>query len=329
MELDRAVGGGRGELDPTASVPKGVVDQVPERLLEPEAIGLHTEAVSGPPEHVRPPVEAADDAREELVDVDVLDAERDPASVAARDQEQVLGELREALRLARRRGHRGPQFGDRARLARGQLELGAEQRERRPQLVARVGDELPLTLEGRLEPVEHLVQRRPEPLQLIAGRRHRQPLAGRLGRDRGRAPAHRLDLLQRDAREAVADERGEEERDRAGDQELVAEARQRLRPILAGRADDEDAGSDRDGQQPRRLVEPRQRRAVRVERVPTGLAHLGRLQQRHRPERTGRLEHVSARVEELGVALSALDEAAARVLRERRVRLTDERGEVL
>ena len=38
VELDRAVGGGRGELDPTASVPKGVVDQVPERLLEAEAV---------------------------------------------------------------------------------------------------------------------------------------------------------------------------------------------------------------------------------------------------------------------------------------------------
>ena len=45
--------------------------------------------------------------------------------------------------------------------------------------------------------VEHRVQRLAEPLDLVAGLRHGQPLAGRLGRDRGCAAAHRLDRAQR------------------------------------------------------------------------------------------------------------------------------------
>ena len=57
-----------------------------------------------------------------------------------------------------------------------ELELGPEQRERRPQLVARIRDESPLARERGLEPAEHLVQRLAEPRDLVVRGRHRQPL---------------------------------------------------------------------------------------------------------------------------------------------------------
>ena len=195
--------------------------------------------------------------------------------------------------------------------------------------MARVGDEVPLALECRLEPVEHLVQRRPESLQLVPGGRNGETLAPSVRRDRRRPPAHRLDLPQREPGEAVSGEGGQEQRDRARDQELVAEASERLGPVLASRADDQDPASDRNREQPRRLVETRERSAIGVERASARLAKLRPAQQRHRPQRPRRLEDASPRVEKLRVALAPLDEAGAAVVREGRVRLAYERGEIL
>ena len=175
-------------------------------------------------------------------DIERLEPERESAAVGARDQEQVLGQVREALGLVRR-----PRIAWRSssvdRLAECELELGPQQRERRPQLVTGVGDELALARERGLEPVEQLVQRLAKTLDLVARCRDRQPLARRLGRDRRGPPAHRLDLAQRQAGEPVAEERREDQRDRACDQQLVAKAGQRLGAVLQRGADDEDAGA--------------------------------------------------------------------------------------
>ena len=51
--------------------------------------------------------------------------------------------------------------------------LGPEQRQRCPQLVARVGDEAALMLEGRVQPGEHVVERDGEARDLVARARHR------------------------------------------------------------------------------------------------------------------------------------------------------------
>ena len=48
------------------------------------------------------------------------------------------------------------------------LELGLDHRDRRAELVAGVGDEAPLALEGPPQPVEHLVERLAEPADLVA-----------------------------------------------------------------------------------------------------------------------------------------------------------------
>ena len=94
----------------------------------------------------------------------------------------------------------------------GQLELGAEDRQRRAQLVAGVGDEGALVLQRVAEPVEHLVQRLPEPRDLVAGGGDRQALVRRGGRDLRGPRAHRLDRAQRRGGDPVAGDRGEEQR---------------------------------------------------------------------------------------------------------------------
>ena len=85
------------------------------------------------------------------------------ALVGAGDQEQIGRERREPVGLLGGRAQRILELGVRARMAQRELELRAQQRERSPELVARLGDEAALVLEGGLEPVEHLVQRLGEP----------------------------------------------------------------------------------------------------------------------------------------------------------------------
>ena len=74
-----------------------------------------------------------------------------------------------------------------------QLELRLQQRERRPQLVARIRDETPLTGESVADPRQHLVQRLSQPRNLVAARRDGQPVLERRRRDVGGSPPHRLD----------------------------------------------------------------------------------------------------------------------------------------
>ena len=148
-------------------------------------------------------------------------------------------------------------------MAQRKLELCPQKRQRGPQLVSGVGDEPALTLEPGLEPGEHRVQRLPEALDLVTGVGHGQALARRRGRDRRRPPAHRVDLAQRQAREQIAGQGCQHERDRPGDQELVPQPPQGLGPVLAGRSDHQHeppaAAHNGRRQQPRRLIQAGQR----------------------------------------------------------------------
>ena len=131
--------------------------------------------------------------------------------------------------------------------AKGEVELCAEHRERRPQLVARIGDEAALSLECRLQTGEHRVQRLAEPAQLVFRRRQRQPPA-RLGRGhRLRLAPHRVDRPQRRGGEEVAAHRREQEGERPHDQQLRQQAAQRVLRILERDADREDATPCRPG----------------------------------------------------------------------------------
>ena len=87
-------------------------------------------------------------------------ADRQLALVAAGDHQQVLGERDEPVGLLGGRPQRVGQLLVRAPARQRELELGLEDRQRRPELVAGVGDERPLARERRLDAVEHRVQGR-------------------------------------------------------------------------------------------------------------------------------------------------------------------------
>ena len=95
----------------------------------------------------------------------------------------------QAVGLLGRRAERSLELVAAAWMAQRELELGAQERERRPELVARIGHEAALVLERRLEPLEHVVQRLGEPRDLVPGRWHGEP-AARASRRRS-APARR------------------------------------------------------------------------------------------------------------------------------------------
>ena len=156
---------------------------------------------------------------------------------------------------------RSSQLARRPPVAQRELELGAEQRERSAELVPRVGDEVALSLKGRLEAAEHLVERVPQAFDLVASAGNGKSLARYLGRDRRGAAAHGVDRTQREPREEIPRKRGEDERERTCDEELVAEAPERLGALLQGLSDEKHElllflhdGSSED---PRRLVEAR------------------------------------------------------------------------
>ena len=192
---------------------EGVLDQVSERLLDPQRIELGGRVGGSvnpdlPSGLLSAPDEPLTDPLEQRPELHPLASDRQAPLIRSCDHEQVLGQLGEPIDLLGRRAERGSQLLGRALLADGELELSAEDRERPPELVAGVGDEDPLPLERGLDPVEHLVEGRSELVDLVIGPRQRQPLAAALQGDLPRPPPHRLDRRQRPAREQVAEAAG-------------------------------------------------------------------------------------------------------------------------
>ena len=154
----------RLEPDRAGAVTERVVDEVPERLLEAQPVAdedaiLRCVDLERAARFGGSGVEPPGHGIEHLADDVALTRERKPPVLGAREHQQVLGESHEPLDLLPRRPERRLQLLARAWPARSELELGLEQRERRAQLVARVGDEAALARDALLEPSDHLVQR--------------------------------------------------------------------------------------------------------------------------------------------------------------------------
>jgi hypothetical protein len=174
VQLDVVTGRAGAQLDLRATVAQGVVDEVAQRLLEAQAIGGEID-VDGR-EHAqlgaalaRSPCEALADATEHIIDAYLRGADREPALVRTRDDEQVLGQLHQAIGLLHRRAQRVHELAGRAALPQCELQLRLEDRQRRAQLVAGVCDERPFPFERGLQAFEHPVQRRPQPADLVVG----------------------------------------------------------------------------------------------------------------------------------------------------------------
>ena len=116
-------------------------------------------------------------------------AHRETAAVGASEHQEILGEPDEMVGLFGRAPQRGAQLIWAPFPGEGQIELGLQDRERGPQLVARVVDEPTLGLDRRLDPVQEVVHRRPEPGDLVIGRREGQTAAEIGRRDVGRLAA--------------------------------------------------------------------------------------------------------------------------------------------
>jgi hypothetical protein len=120
-----------------------------------------------------------------------------------------------------------------------QLQLRAQQRQRGSQLVAGIGDERTLTLQGILESAEHRVQRLAKTAQLIATVGYRQPTSGLGIGDRRRLAPHRLHWAQRRAGHQVAGGRRQQQRDRTTDLQQRAEGVERCLSISEGAGHDD------------------------------------------------------------------------------------------
>ena len=149
----------RLELHVSRPVPKRIVDEVPECLLEPQAVAGH----AGPRGRARPdlaarfrspPFEARLQGGEERRDLDLLGAKPELTAVRAREEEEVLRKLRQALCLLRGRPDRLPELGGRLAVPERELELRTKQGKRGAKLVGCICDEAPLALERRLQPGE-------------------------------------------------------------------------------------------------------------------------------------------------------------------------------
>src|ERR671915_263031 len=97
-----------------------------------------------------------------------------------------------------------------------------------------------LAVERAAQPVEHLVERLPQPAHLVLGGGQRQPLAVAGERDRAGAAPHRLDGAQPGRGEQVAEQRGEQDGDRAAHRERRDEAREGLVAVVERLPDDHD-----------------------------------------------------------------------------------------
>ena len=186
-------------------------------------------------------------------------AHRETAAVGASEDQEILGEPDEMVGLFCRAPQRRAQLIGAPFAGESQVELRLQDRERGPQLVARVVDETTLGLDRRLDPVEEVVHRRPEPGDLIIGRREGQTAAEIGRRDGGRLAPHALDRRQRGARQPPCGERQQEHRDGHPDPERDRELQQLIGSVLERDADDHDGaarrGLHRGGEQPADVVD--------------------------------------------------------------------------
>ena len=160
------------------------------------------------------PTRSLDGVGDEKIQADVLELRR-PLAVAA-ELDEVADELRQLLDLDAGGGERGCAIVLGQAAGRQQLDVRAQTRQRRPQLVRRVRDELPLRAERPLERCQHLVEGLAEPRELVAtrGLHPSRRVSGRRDALGGvDQPAHRRGRRARDEESERGRERDTGERD--------------------------------------------------------------------------------------------------------------------
>src|SRR6266540_3962196 len=147
VELHGPVDRRRAQVHAAAAVAERVVDEVAERLLEAKAVAADDHSRGGfvgewPRTLLRAPPKPVHDGRKKLVRIERVEAQWQLPPVGSRDQQKVLGELRQAVHFLRRPAQRLAELLRRAAVVQSELELRPEEREWRAKLVSGVRDEV-------------------------------------------------------------------------------------------------------------------------------------------------------------------------------------------
>ena len=106
--------------------------------------------------------------------------------------------------------------------------------------MAGIGEERPLAPDAGFDPFQHCVQGLAEPPDLVMSRRDRQALAEVALRNDACPDAHPFHRSERRCSDEVSEQRGEDERDRSADEELLAQTGKGLVALSERRPDDHD-----------------------------------------------------------------------------------------
>jgi hypothetical protein len=244
VELDEGAVRFCGEFQRAGAVGECVVDEIAERLFDAEWVDVE---VGGRGIDAKLTAEGVGAGREAVgygaqqgIRIDPFSPDRKGSLVGARDEEQFLGEPREALGFFGGRPQRGGKFVMGTWSAEREVELCAKKREGRPELMARVGDEAALVFDGRLKARQHVVQCDSQSGDLVT--RVGQGEAGCLsGSDCLCTAPQSLDGAKSAGGERVAAERCREQREREKGDELVPEVVERLGARFERAGDDRDS----------------------------------------------------------------------------------------
>ena len=196
-------------------------------------------------------VDGAAAVGDQFVEIQIHRAHGVAAGIRAREHEHVLDQTPEPPRLAADDPDRFAVLGLLAVFA-TQHHVGgrAHDGNRRPQLVRRVGHELPLRLQRRAHPRDEAVERRRELAEFVGPVHLAQILeAGR--RDPSRAPRHVGDRAQADRREPEPAPGGQQQRNRDPDEHRLLHF-----PLLAKHVGHRTAGQQHERQRAERVPKP-------------------------------------------------------------------------
>ena len=204
---------------PSGRVPHGVVDQVHDRLGDPVGIGHDGQrpiALDGDLSVGTDDARGSADVVDQHAEVHLARLEAAAAGLQLGEQEEVGRQAREPIDLAAHRGQGCCRNAGPTLAARQDVDVAAQDGQRRSELVGRVGGERPLRAEGRVDPIGHVVEGPSEPTDLVVASGKGGPRAHIAGCDPVRGagdalegpqpvPSHQPD---RDAGDEEQDDRG-------------------------------------------------------------------------------------------------------------------------
>ncbi len=142
--------------------------------------------------------------RRDRADIDRLPAGRIEAGIASREEQEIFHQSGHVARIVLDFVEGLAVLVGRSRLAERQFRGRPDQRDRCSKLVRRVRRETDDVVHGRLQPGEHVVERRRQPPKLVVGRRQLEAPVEPFDRDRLDGVGHLRDGRQRAAADPVA-----------------------------------------------------------------------------------------------------------------------------